>query len=132
MANVHTLKSLFKEIADVIREKIGIIESIPAIEFPDRISNIKTKDLFVEIATGTIKTIDAGELDGLKIIPDYAFSGCFDLQSVVLPDTITSISSNAFYKCTNLTDIKVPWANGAIQNAPWGATNAVITYNYVS
>ena len=38
--------------------------------------------------------------------------------------------SSAFDGCTNLTDIKVPWAEGAVANAPWGATNATITYNY--
>lgn len=130
MANVYTLKSLFKEIANIIREKTGVTENIPAGEFPDRIANIKTKDLFVEIATGTVTTIEAGELDGITIIPDYAFSGCYNLQSVVLPNSIISINSNAFTHCTNLTTIKVPWANGVIPNAPWGAVNATITYNY--
>lgn len=24
----------------------------------------------------------------------------------------------------------VPWAEGAVTNAPWGATNATINYNY--
>jgi hypothetical protein len=24
----------------------------------------------------------------------------------------------------------VPWAEGAVANAPWGATNATINYNY--
>lgn len=130
MANVHTLKSLFEEIADMIREKTGTTEDIPASEFPDRIANIKTKDLFVEIATGTIKTIDDGELDGLTTIPDYAFTGCYELESVVLPSSITSIGSEAFSECEKLTVIKVPWAEGAIAGAPWAATNAVITYNY--
>lgn len=41
-----------------------------------------------------------------------------------------SIDSGAFSGCTNLTSIKVPWAEGAVANAPWGATNAAITYNY--
>jgi hypothetical protein len=46
-----------------------------------------------------------------------------------LPATITLIHSGAFDGCTNLKDIYVPWAEGAIKNAPWGATNATIHYN---
>lgn len=34
--------------------------------------------------------------------------------------------------CTNLTEIRVPWSEDdpINQNAPWGATNANIQYNY--
>jgi hypothetical protein len=31
--------------------------------------------------------------------------------------------------CTNLTEINVPWLEGEIPDAPWGADNAVINYN---
>jgi hypothetical protein len=36
----------------------------------------------------------------------------------------------AFSGCANITTINVPWAEGAVENAPWGATNATINYNY--
>lgn len=39
-------------------------------------------------------------------------------------------AKNIFQGCINLTEIKVPWAEGEVANAPWGATNATITYNY--
>lgn len=38
------------------------------------------------------------------------------------------LAYNAFNKCTNLTDIYVPWAEGDVGGAPWGATNATIHY----
>ena len=44
--------------------------------------------------------------------------------------TPTSIASSAFSNCVKLTTINVPWAEGAVANAPWGATNATINYNY--
>lgn len=44
--------------------------------------------------------------------------------------TPSSINSNAFNSCINLLTINVPWAEGAVANAPWGATNATINYNY--
>lgn len=41
----------------------------------------------------------------------------------------TSLPSNIFNNCPNLTDIYVCWSEGEIGNAPWGATNATIHYN---
>lgn len=54
------------------------------------------------------------------------------LQTITITGTTpTSLLVNAFSGNPLLTDIKVSWANGAVPNAPWGATNATITYNYV-
>lgn len=59
-----------------------------------------------------------------------AFEGCTKLTSITFEGTPTSIASSAFKSCTNLTTINVPWAEGEVENAPWGATNATINYNY--
>lgn len=40
-----------------------------------------------------------------------------------------SMDSDLFTGCTALTDIYVPWSEGEIDSAPWGATNATIHYN---
>lgn len=92
---------------------------------------------------------------GVTSIGDSAFSGCAKLALTELPSGITNIGNDAFYNCigihsltfkgtpntidstafvgcTNLTTINVPWAEGAVANAPWGATNATINYNYVA
>ena len=92
-------------------------------------------------------------LHGYTVIRDYAFQGCSSLALTSLPSGITNIGNYAFYKCsnlasltfegkptsisnsafrgcTNLTTINVPWAEGEVANAPWGATNATINYNY--
>ena len=42
----------------------------------------------------------------------------------------TSIASNAF-NLAGATDIYVPWSQGEVANAPWGATSATIHYNTV-
>lgn len=60
----------------------------------------------------------------------YAFKGCTGLTAITFKGTPTTIGMNAFQGCTNLTTINVPWAEGAVANAPWGATNATINYNY--
>lgn len=53
-----------------------------------------------------------------------------NLDTVTFKGTPTSINSAAFSNCTGIRLINVPWASGAVANAPWGATNATINYNY--
>ena len=41
------------------------------------------------------------------------------------------MDANAFQSNRGtLTDIYVPWAEGAVANAPWGATGATIHYDW--
>ena len=67
---------------------------------------------------------------GLTSIGSYAFDSCTGLTSITFQGKPASISSSAFPRCFNLTTINVPWAEGAVTGAPWGATNATINYNY--
>ena len=41
-------------------------------------------------------------------IGENAFYGCTELTNIVIPDTITSIGNSAFYNCTNLENIMIP------------------------
>lgn len=68
---------------------------------------------------------------GVTSILTNAFNGCYSLTSITFKGTPTLIANNAFSGCTNLLTINVPWAEGEVANAPWGATNATINYNYV-
>ena len=61
------------------------------------------------------KTLIAG--CGASVIPadgsvisigDSAFSSCYSLTSIVIPDSVTSIGSSAFNGCDNLTSIVIP------------------------
>ena len=66
---------------------------------------------------------------GITSIGNYTFQNCTGLTTITFEGTPQSINSYAFSGCTNLTTINVPWAEGAVENAPWGATNATIHYN---
>lgn len=57
---------------------------------------------------------------GLTHIGSYQFRECFGLQKIYLYSTPV-IEKNAFLRCDNLTDIYVPWAEGEVAGAPWGA-----------
>lgn len=84
-----------------------------------------------------------------------AFTFCNHLNSVTIPGSVTSIGGGAFSYCPMLKNItilskninsigvtafsntwpgvviNVAWGEGEVEGAPWGATDAVINYNYV-
>lgn len=65
-------------------------------------------------------------------IGSTAFGGNYDKNSLTLikfrgkPSTV---GTNVFQYNNSLVDIYVPWSEGEVANAPWGATNATIHYN---
>lgn len=58
-----------------------------------------------------------------------AFASCGSLKSVRFMGSCDMIQPTAFDLCNALTDIYVPWSEGAVANAPWGAVNATIHYD---
>ena len=57
-------------------------------------------------------------------IDSYAFSLCFSLRSVTLPNSVTTIGSGAYYGSGNLSSITVPNSlttigSGAFDNTAW-------------
>ncbi|MDR1204120.1 MAG: leucine-rich repeat domain-containing protein, partial [Peptococcaceae bacterium] len=50
------------------------------------------------------------EIDGMSVtcIGDNAFANCWDLTSVVIPDSVTGIGFAAFRDCTRLTNMDIP------------------------
>ena len=65
-----------------------------------------------------------------KLIDDYAFQACGSITHMTFAGKPDRIYSNVFSSCYNLTVINVPWAEGEVSGAPWGATKATINYNY--
>lgn len=90
---------------------------------PQTITNINERafDLCLNLSTIVIP-------EGVQSIYDRALHGCTSLTCIRFPSTITNISSNAL-DASNVEHIYVPWSEGMIANAPWGATGAVVHYN---
>ena len=135
---------------DRLAEKVGT--GVSANQFPNEIRKLSTLDGAVRLIDRSIgiaslptgltsiganafyecSSLALSELPaGLTSIGTSAFYGCTGLTAITFLGTPSgTISSNAFSFCSNLLEIKVPWASGAKAGAPWGAVNASITYNY--
>ena len=119
------LTSLPDGVTSIGNSAFNACSKLALTSLPSSLSNIKG---YAFSGCSKIETIS---LPGnLQIIGSYSFSGCSNLSTVTFEGTPFSMESSVFYNCTKLTTINVPWAEGAVANAPWGATNATINYNY--
>lgn len=109
-------------IRDYMFANCGLMENIT---IPDSITHIG-ESAFRNCNGLTSVTIP----NSVTSIGDYVFFRCDRLTSVTFNGTPNSISSVTFYRCSRLTTVNVPWAEGAVSGAPWGATDATINYNY--
>lgn len=66
----------------------------------------------------------------VKNVPSGCFVSMSNLKTVYFKGVPNTIDSGAFPNDSAVTDIYVPWSEGEVANAPWGATNATIHYNY--
>ena len=92
--------------------------------------NLYSKDgkTLVQYATGKTAT-EFTIPTGVKIIGNYAFSGCSKLTSITIPDSVTSIGEHAFYYCTSLTSITIPESVTSIEgNAFYGCFSLANVY----
>lgn len=132
-------------------EKHGLANThFRTIELPDSITEIGEWGISTNILLKSIKLSK-----NINAIPVAAFSGnmglkeltipasvisinmlafmlCFSLETVTFLGTPTYIDTTAFESCSDLTTINVPWSEGEVKGAPWGATNATINYNYTT
>lgn len=46
--------------------------------------------------------------NSVKKIGNYAFEYCYDLEDIVLPDSIKELPENVFEDCTNLKNVEIP------------------------
>lgn len=60
------------------------------------------------ILGGQATVLTADDLEGVTALRDYAFEYYNALQSIVIPDSVTSIGVAAFHSCYYLTSVTIP------------------------
>lgn len=90
MAQYTNLNDLFTAIANAIRAKKDTTDKIAVSDFPTEIESLRSG-------------IDYRN-QGIATIPDYAFHGCEDLDSVSCYN-LTSVGKGAFENCKNLKSV---------------------------
>ena len=63
--------------------------------------------------------------NSVKTIESEAFSGCTSLKSVVIPNSVEYINSEAFKDCSSLTSIELPNSLLELYNSPFGGCNSL-------
>ncbi len=70
-----------------------------------------------------------GLLENATAVGTRAFGGCTGLREVNFKVRPGDYMSSVFYDCENIETIRVPWSEGEVEGAPWGALNAEIVYD---
>lgn len=99
--------------------------SLKSLELPDSLLTIRN-NAFSGCSKIALLIIPAN----LNSLYYGAFQNCTGLTCITFKGTPKFVAATVFNGCTNLTTINVPWSEGDVANAPWGATNATINYNY--
>lgn len=111
---------------DLIEIGVGAFQNTNIIydHLPPKVVSIKTSafnnvHFYFDEIPSTVKSIGGNAFYANNKITSIKFKGT------------PSFISNTGFKTNFLTDIYVPWAEGEVLNAPWGAVNATIHYNTV-
>lgn len=115
MSKENNLTDFLVDVADAIREKKGTTEKINPQDFSEEIKNLPSvgvANTFGEVmkdsglGTSIVKRIECSP--GTTTIADKAYQYLTFIESVDLPDSITSIGSYAFRGCASLRSIRFP------------------------
>lgn len=118
--------NLHENIEKIGRYAFSNCDKLSISELPKKVTELKNHTFYF---TYGIKNFVLHE--NIKIIENSAFCYSSYLTTVTFKGIPTQIGNNAFESCSRLTTINVPWAEGEIAGAPWGATNATIYYNHI-
>lgn len=61
-----------------------------------------------QLVEGSISEITTSDLEGITAIFQFAFYGCDELQSMVVPKGVKSIGQSAFRNCSYLARVEIP------------------------
>lgn len=91
----------------------GRTDIVGSVVIPDSVTEIGRYAFY---GCQMLKTIVFSNASQLKKIQEGAFSGCFALTSISIPNTVTYIGSDAFNNCKSLQSITIPEGIATIED----------------
>ena len=101
-------------------------EKIEKITIPSNVEIIETNGL---ANLSNLKTVVISKDSKLHTIGDSAFYCCKSLESIKLPNTVTSIGKNAFFLCENLEKITLSTKLKEIKESTFQSCSSLTTVN---
>ena len=83
------------------------LEGLKTIIIPSTVKRIE-QNAFKNNTTLENVIIQEKDGEGVEYIGNSAFEGCSNLQTINLPDTITTIGGSCFRNCTKINNVKLP------------------------
>ena len=141
MANKYTnLNDLFVAIADAIRTKKNSTETIIADNFPMEIENLNSSSGFdyVNSKVTTIpnyafygcEELNSVDCENITSIGASAFENCINLKSIIIYDNVEFIEENAFKGCNGLTIYCKAFSKPESWNNNWNPDNCEVVWGY--
>lgn len=115
--------TLCDNLTEIPMQAFQFCEALSEVELPSALTTI-SQNAFNGAGLKKI-TLPAG----VVTIVANAFQNCSALAEARFLGTPGALNGGAFKGCTALLDIYVPWGEGEVTGAPWGATNATVHYN---
>ncbi len=107
----------------------GQCTSLTTFAMPDSVTAINW-NAFINCTNLT--SVIFGVNSKLSVIGETAFSSCSKLESIVLPSSLKSIQKKAFYNCTKLTSIVIPESVTSIGSQAFLNWRSTQTINFVA
>lgn len=109
---------------EILAQAFSGCSNLQEVFFPEGLTSIR------DLAFESCRLLVRIELPSSLTTLGKSFSNCAGMKEITFKGTPTSIAGNAFYACNKVETINVPWSEGEVANAPWGAASATINYNY--
>lgn len=113
-------ESYLTDIGKAIRSKNGSTTTYKPKEMAPAILALTSESVLNTLIDGTITSIDIPT--GVTSVRSNVFNGCSQLTKVTVPSTVTTINSDAF-SGTNISEIDVDGNYNSISGNPWGSSN---------
>ena len=79
-------------------------------------ASVNSVSAYTFYSMANLKTLDMSACTTMTLIPQYLANNCSSLETVTLPDSVTSLGTNGFQNDSKLTTLHLPNSLGTISN----------------